>query len=275
MTARSARPMDDDALAGSLRELAEAIDWPAAVAGDGPDLALRVRVRLVSDASRPAARPWWRPARRALILALAALLALAAIAGAIGLGLPGLHLTLVQPSTSPPTFDASRSPAPGAPGSTLGLGKPVTLEAAATLVGRPIPLPGDPAIGPPDAVYVDTTRANQVALVWRDRADLPHSLEPGVGLVLMAFDGLVDDSYYEKMLGSDSTVEPVTVTGHRGLWIGGAAHFFFYRRSNGEVIDDPRRWVGDALVWSDGVVTYRLETALGKAAAIRIAESLR
>ena len=275
MTTRSARPMDDDALAGSLRELAEAIDWPAAVAGDGPDLALRVRVRLVSDASRPAARPWWRPARRALILALAALLALAAIAGAIGLGLPGLHLTLVQPPTSPPTFDASRSPAPGAPGSTLGLGKPVTLEAATTLVGRPIPLPRDPAVGPPDAVYVDTTRANQVALVWRDRADLPHSLEPGVGLVLMAFNGLAEDSYYEKMLGSDSTVEPVTVTGHRGLWIGGAAHFFFYRRSNGEVIDDPRRWVGDALVWSDGVMTYRLETALGKAAAIRIAESLR
>jgi hypothetical protein len=275
MITRSAGPMDDDALAGSLRELAEAIDWPVASVGGGPDLALRVRVRLVSDASRPAARPWWRPARRALILALAALLALAAIAGAIGLGLPGLHLSLVQPSTPPPTFDRSRSPAPGAPGSTLGLGKPVTLEAAATLVGRPIPVPGDPAIGPPDAVYVDTTRANQVALVWRDRADLPHSLEPGVGLVLMAFDGLVDDSYYEKMLGSDSTVEPVTVKGHRGLWIAGAAHFFFYRRPSGEVIDDPRRWVGDALVWSDGVMTYRLETALGKAAAIRIAESLR
>jgi hypothetical protein len=267
--------MDDDAIAGSLRELAEAIDWPAAASTDGPDLALRVRMRLVSAGPPPVARPWWRPARRALIIALAALLALAAIAGAIGLGLPGVHVTLVQPSTTPPTFDPSRSPAPGAPGSTLGLGKPASLEAAAALVGRPIPLPTDPVLGPPDAVYVDTTRANQVALVWRDREDLPHSLEPGVGLVLMAFDGLAEDTYYEKMLGSDSTVEPVTVAGHRGLWIEGAAHFFFYRRPGGEVVDDPRRWVGDALVWSDGVMTYRLEAALGKAAAIRIAESLR
>jgi hypothetical protein len=267
--------MDDDALAMALRDLSDEIDWPAASAGDGPDLALRVRVRLVTATTRPPTRPWWRPARRALILALAALLALAAIAGAIGLGLPGLHLSLVEPSTAPPTFDPSRSPAPGAPGSALGLGTPVSLEAAAVLVGRPIPLPGDPAVGPPDAVYVDTTRANQVALVWRDREDLPHSQEPGVGLVLMAFDGLAEDTYYQKMLGSDSTVEPVTVAGHRGLWIEGAAHFFFYKRPSGEFVDDPRRWVGDALVWSDGVMTYRLETALGKAAAIRIAESLR
>ncbi len=275
MTNRLARAMDDDALAGSLRELSEAIDWPAASAGDGPDLAVRLRVRLASAPAPAAARPWWRPARRALILALAALLVLAAIAGAIGLGLPGLHVTLVQPSTSPPSFDASRSPAPGAPGSTLGLGKPVSLEEAAKLIGRPIPLPRDPAVGPPDAVYVDTTRANQVALVWRDREGLPHSLEPGVGLVLMAFDGLTGDTYYQKMLGSDSTMEPVNVSGHRGLWIAGSAHFFFYERPDGTIIDDPRRWVGDALIWSDGVVTYRLETALGKDAAMRIAESLR
>jgi hypothetical protein len=39
-------------------------------------------------------------------------------------------------------------------------------------------------------------------------------------------------------------------------------------------VSDSRRWVGDTLLWTDGGTTYRLETALGRDAAIRIAESL-
>jgi hypothetical protein len=33
--------------------------------------------------------------------------------------------------------------------------------------------------------------------------------------------------------------------------------------------------VADALIWSDGRVTYRIESALGRDETIRIAESLR
>lgn len=39
-------------------------------------------------------------------------------------------------------------------------------------------------------------------------------------------------------------------------------------------IDDRRQWVGDALIWSDGTTTYRLETALGRAAALDLAGSI-
>jgi hypothetical protein len=41
------------------------------------------------------------------------------------------------------------------------------------------------------------------------------------------------------------------------------------------VVDDGRRWVGDALIWNDGLSTYRIESALGKAATIAVAESVR
>jgi hypothetical protein len=44
---------------------------------------------------------------------------------------------------------------------------------------------------------------------------------------------------------------------------------------DGQHIDEGRRWVGDALIWQDGELTYRIETSLGKDAAIRIAESFQ
>jgi hypothetical protein len=40
------------------------------------------------------------------------------------------------------------------------------------------------------------------------------------------------------------------------------------------VIDDHHRVVGDTLVWTADGVTFRLESALGMDAAIRLAESL-
>ena len=44
---------------------------------------------------------------------------------------------------------------------------------------------------------------------------------------------------------------------------------------DGEHVDEDRRWVGDALIWQRGDKTYRIETSLGRDAAIRIAESLQ
>ena len=41
-----------------------------------------------------------------------------------------------------------------------------------------------------------------------------------------------------------------------------------------DIIGDERRWVGDALVWSDGTTTNRIESALGRDATIALAESI-
>jgi hypothetical protein len=268
---------DDAGLEALLRGSAEAIAWPTASPAGAPDIAMRVRVRLVA-APRPVARwPWtaWRPVRRSLVLALVALLTLAAIAGAVGLGLPGLRLILGEPPVSPPPSVApSRTAPPGPVGSSLRLGELYALDEVEALTGIPVQLPGDPAIGPPDAVYVDRVRDNQVAFVWAASESLPATREPGIGLILMRFEGRVDDGFRQKLIGEGTTVEPVTVDGRRGFWVSGEAHFFFYIREDGGVIDDGRRWVDDALAWTDGAVTYRLESALGRDATIELAESL-
>jgi hypothetical protein len=208
-------------------------------------------------------------------LALIALLVLAAIVGAVGLGLPGLRLTLDEPSASPPPSVApSRTPAPGPVGSSLVLGDLLGLDEVEALTGIPVRLPTDPAIGPPDAVYVDRVRDNQVAFVWAASDALPETREPGIGLILMRFDGRMEDTYREKLLGAGTTVERVTVDGNRGFWVSGEAHFFFYVREDGGIIDDGRRWVDDALAWTDGILTYRIESGLGRDASIELAESL-
>lgn len=277
-------PLDDAGLADALRDLATAIAWPgetSAMSGmvTTPDLATRVGRALRAAPPAPPRR-WWRrgPAQRIghpLALALLALVAFAAVAGAVALGLPGLRLILGEPSGPPPTISPSATaPAHELPGLGLNLGEPTSLEAAAVAVGRPIVVPDDPRLGAPDAVWVDTAKADAVALVWAAREDLPASLEPGIGLILMSFDGTVEDELFRKMIGGGTDLEPVSVNGDAGYWISGDPHVFFVQGADGAFVEDMRRWVGDALVWSDGATTWRLETSLGREEALRIAASL-
>ena len=204
------------------------------------------------------------------------LLALAALAGASVLGLPGLRLILGPPPVTvspPPSLEPSRSPALGAPGATMGLGVAVPLADLNARAGFAVTWPSDPAIGPPGAAYVNAALGGQVSLVWRSRADLPDTLEPGVGLVLTEFRGAVDGGFFSKALGSGTTAQPVLVHGQRAFWLTGDPHFFFYTGPDGFVHEE-RRWVGDALIWARGPLTYRLETSLGQAMALRMAESM-
>jgi hypothetical protein len=286
---------NDQRLEAALRALSSDIAWPtvAPVTGGvatGPDLATRVRVRLASG-ERRRSRAWWsfggRPVRRSLVLALIALLLLAVVAAAVGLGLPGLRITFGEPPASllpspsasaNATANASRSPTPSptlpsVPGMNLRLGRQVALDEVETLTGVPVRLPTDERPGPPDSVWVDASRFDQVAYVWAAGPELPESLEPGVGLILMRFDGQTDREFYEKALNSGTTLVRVDVDGHDGYWISGDPHFFFYRRGE-DYVDDGRRWVGDALIWYDGTATYRIESALGRDETIALAESI-
>jgi hypothetical protein len=295
MTDRPMRRFDDDALEGALRSLGAAIDWPTAApmaasgATAGPDVATRVRVRLADPGRRRSERGWlprrWRPLRRSLVLALIALLALALVAGAAGLGLPGLRFLFGGGPTPPPTptaapsgsSGASRSPSAAIPtplGGGLVLGERVSVDVVEERAGSPVRLPTDDRVGPPDAVWIDPSRNNQVAYLWRSSERLPDTNEPGIGLLLMQFDGTVDEGFFDKVIHSGTTMERVTVAGQRGFWISGDPHFFYYVGADGQAVDDGRRWVGDALVWTDGSTTYRIESALGRDATIAIAESM-
>jgi hypothetical protein len=292
MADRQRRGWTDSGLIDALRRIEPEIAWPtAAVTGSSRDVAAAVRARLESMPSAgtvregPARRRWlrspgWiaRPLPRALLIAVVALIALAALAGAAGLGLPGLRIFLGGgPASPPPSVEPSRSPTPGAPGSDMRLGEPASLadrEALDAQVGFHVRWPADPRAGQPDAVYVDESKRGQVSLAWAARSDRPPTLEPGVGLLMTEFLGAVDEGFYGKVVGSGTTVEPVLVNGERGYWLSGDPHYFFYAGPGG-VVQDERRWVGDALIWSDGRVTYRLESALGRDETIRVAESVR
>ena len=297
MTERHVQPWPEARLIDALRAIEPEIAWPTVTRSDtGRDLAGAVRERIESTSPTVPGRvdlggrrflpplSWGsRPARRALLIAAAMLIALAAIAGAAGVGLPGLRVLFgggsvsPPPPTPPPSLQPSRSPSAGGPGSALHLGDPVAVIDPAALdarAGFSVRWPADPRVGRPDAAYVDATKHGQVSLVWATRADLPATLEPGVDLLLTEFLGSVDEGYYTKVTGSGTTVDAVLVGGHQGYWLSGDPHFFFYTRPDGVVRDD-RRWVGAVLIWTDGPVTYRLESALGRAAAIEVAESLR
>jgi len=298
----------DAVLEDALRGLADGIAWPTAgpSPAGGPDLAAVVRARIeageATGATAPGRSRWsWRPARRALVVAVIILLALAALAGAAGLGLPGLRLIFGDPAASPtasgsvgppagsPTGSSAgtapsprlptplptpRTPAPGPPGSGLPLGTPIGLDELDALAGFHVILPSDPAIGPPDSAWIDRSTNDQVTLVWGTDGALPETIEPGVGMLLTQFRGTVNDGYFSKILGQDTTVELVLVDGGRAYWISGQPHQFFYEGPRG-FVEDSRRWVGDVLLWADGPITYRLETSLGREAAIDIAESMR
>jgi hypothetical protein len=295
--------LPDDELAGALQQLATSIAFPNAgrIEPGAPDLATRTRRRI--ELNPPRSSIWQRlgvdggfsagggrtrPMRRSLVLALIALLALAAVAGAVGLGLPGLRIIFGQgpsPTPSPAaTFPASPSPSgpgPSGPspsatilplGGSLGLGDPLPFTEVERLAGFDVLLPTDPAIGQPDVAYLNGQR---VALVWASRAELPETNIVGVGLVLGEFRGHLDAGLFQKIIGDGTTVTPVTVDGSPGYWISGSPHFFMYVDPLGQVVSDESRVVGDVLAWTTGDVTYRLETSLDRAAAIKLAESLR
>ena len=279
-----------------LRALGADLAVPA-----GGDLPAAVRDRIAA-LPVPARDRWWTrfptggPARRAVLVAIALILILATVAGAAVLGLPGLRIIFgpaasVAPSVvASPTLAASPAAGPSSgPGSSspgpsdatlgagLGLGEPLALEAAHGTVPFAILLPTDVRLGDPEVAWWEPDVGDgQLTILWRATPDLPATQVAGVGALLTETPGTTDDGLIEKSIGPSGTAEPVTVEGQPGYWLTGPPHGFVWWRSvDGEYIEDSRRTVGDTLVWTSDGMLYRLETELGRDAAIEIAESLR
>jgi hypothetical protein len=137
-------------------------------------------------------------------------------------------------------------------------------------------LPRLPELGAPDEVYAGSAPpGGQVALVYRARPGLPQTAQTGVAVLLTQFRGELEPGYVGKMLGPDTRLEPVTIDGRRGYWIEGTPHVFFYRDATGQVRDESIRLAGNVLLWEQGDLTVRLESALTKDEALRIAASVR
>ena len=239
----------DDRLELELHALAADIAFPPS-----PDLRGRVADRLLAPPRR-----WWWPAAghapRAVVLALAATLLLAATATALVLVLPGLRITTVPalPSADPL---AAR----------LALGDPI----APDTVGAGVPV----VLGTPDEAYVVGDH-EVLSLVYAADAELPEMAGSGVGLLVQVIDGALDRDQVEKLVAETGTsVTPVDVNGDAGFWIDGLSHVVHYTDAAGDDRSQRTRLVDDTLVWEHAGSLYRMESGLGLAGTLRIAESI-
>jgi hypothetical protein len=273
---------DEDELARSLRGLGDELDYPA-----GAGIASAVRARLDEAASvpswqqrlarwiRPTAgargRRAWQPVAAAIALVLTvfigSLVAFPTVRETVAdwLGLRGIGITIV-PSLSPlPTRHGA-----------LALGAPMSLEQARATVDWPILVPDDPALGPPDEVYVDRTvlGGGAVSLVWSARPGYPAASTTGAGLLITELKARIDERYFQKVLGPGTTVERVHVGAAPGYWISGEPHELIVVDARGDAVFQQVRLAGDVLMWEAGDVTVRVESALTRDDAIRLGSSI-
>jgi hypothetical protein len=240
-----------------LVALGDDVAWPRT-----PDLAAMVQARIASQ-PRGRARRTWLPGR--LAPALAVLLVVLVALGALLAASPGVRATLRDWLGIGAVAVKRVDRLPDlAPARQLALGRRVTAAAAARHLGHPVL--SVRALGPPDAIYEGQAIAPaRVSLIYVARPGLPAGTA-GVGALL---DELEGDSlpFAEKLVGSGVPIVRVKVNGAPGLFIGG--------RHALVLPDELRpRLAGNTLLWARDGVTYRLETALGVRASLRLARSV-
>ena len=269
------RPSEAE-VAAALEDLAAHLVWP-----EEPDLGSAVRARLspAPQQSRPPRR-WGRTVRPRWTSAVAAVVAVVLLASAVltaspsarravadFLGLRGVEIQLDEGTTSTPPLPA---------GDTLQLGRSTTLAEARVQAGFQLLVPaGGSALGPPDAVYLDESVAGgAVSLVYRARPGFPGAGPSGVGVLLTQFQASVDEAALRKVVPGGSLVEEVSVSGQKGFWFEGSPHLLFFTDAQGRFVDDRSRLAGNTLIWEQGDITVRLESALSRQEAVRLAEQL-
>jgi hypothetical protein len=242
-----------------LRALRDDVVWPAT-----PDIAAAVQARIVAEEPRaPAAGRAWLPRRLApvLVVVLVVLLALGTLLAAS----PGVRATLrdwlgigsvsVKRVDRLPDLSTARE---------LDLGRRVNAAQAQRHLGHPLVTVR--ALGEPDAIYAGHAIVPaQVSVVYVARPGLPASAA-GVGALLDEIDG-DQVPFIQKLVGGGVPIVRVDVDGARGFFIAGRHAVY--------LPDELKpRLAGNTLLWVRGGVTYRLETALGVKAALRLARSV-
>lgn len=249
-----------------LLALGNEIDYPPT-----PRLANSVRRQLTVTVKQPRF-----DARRLaiaavlLIVTAAALLAIPTTRNAIA-GFFGLKGVIIQ---RVPSF---RSPSPSSasdPGTRLGLGRRVTLGEAQA--GLPYGITFPQALGSPDEVFlIQPPEQKAVALVWLPRPDLPAAAETGVGALVIEAPGQAQRDLFLKMLGPDASLEQLSVNGNPGYWISGKPHGFFFLDPKGQPVEDTFRLAGNALIWNQGMLVVRIESALDRDQALHYAATMQ
>ena len=225
-----------------LREVGRLLAFPPE-----PDLVSAVRARL-GEAQRP--RPF-APRRRVLVLALAALV----VATGAAFAVPPARTAILRFFHIGGETIERVDTLPNAPrlSPIAGLDGPMSVEDATDRAGFNLILP--PKHG---GVYAqDGIVATYIAphvVLTEARSDLGTS---------------------KKVVSPQTTVEPLLVNDHNGMWIQGAPHVVMYFDSNG--LDHHRnvRIAGNVLVWAYGSVTLRIEGPITRARALAFAATVR
>jgi hypothetical protein len=250
-----------------LRALGRELDLPAA-----PDLAPSLRARLpeIEARARRAPRPFaWR-AQRVLVLAMILL----ALAVATALALPPVR-DAISDLFSGATVERTTAPSPRATPQDEGrlLGQPSTLAAASRTVAFQPLVPG--ALGRADAVYLsELAPGGVVSLAYEARPRLPRAVTTGFGLLITEFRGDLAPGLLRKVVPMASRVRRFALAGSRAVWITGPPHFLYFRTSDGEIRESPPLVAEHVLLLERGRVLVRLEGAMNRREAVRIAMSL-
>lgn len=210
---------------------------------------------------------WWLPLAAMVLLTIVLFVppARASMQTLIRLGAVRIGLISGTPETPPATQASQGTSTPTPLTSPLDLAGATTLAQAQQQVAFPIRLPTyPPGLGPPQRVFLQNLDGPLVALVWVDPAQ-PRS-------VRLALFEMTNGLYVYK--ANVPVVAQTTVHGQPALWTGGP--YVVQVIEHGQVVNDTRRLVsGHVLIWTDGNITYRLETDRPLDDAVRIAESLQ
>jgi len=255
----------DQELERALRELGPRYPYPPT-----PNLAAAVRRRIVVQPAAPVRRlALWRDPRR---LALAAAVVLV-LAGAAALINPTTRDAIAHFFQVRGVIVTRVSPGPSlSPATSLNLGRRTTLADAQSAVSFTIAIP--PALGAPDAVYVDKdVPGGQVELAYAPRPGMPLVKQTELGVLITEFRGDLIPGFLTKEVGPSTTLEETRVNGDPGWWVAGAPHYVITRIGS---TDYPvqLRMAANTLIWEHGGVTYRIESGLSKADAFKLAAGL-
>lgn len=239
-----------------LRKAAQAVVYPPT-----PDLRAGVTAHWAQSGANERPTVWgrrWAASAAALLVLLAVVLGGTPQVRA-GLG-EWLRVGAVQIWLRSPGPESTPTPFPDQV-TWEQLAGATTLVEAQTMVGFDIMLPGYPrGLGMPDKVFVQEFGVPSAILLWLAR--------DGVTVELALFE-LGSEAIVQKV--APRVLQEVTVRGQRGIWATGS---YLVVMGSGAV--EIRRVVsGEALIWEEGGVTFRLETRAGLEEALRIAESLR
>ena len=277
-TTPGGRPADD--LERRLTELRPHVVFPPA-----PDLAASVRAdldrrgsQIVTATTHPGRRwPDWRIALAAgaailvlLVIVLAVPPTRAAVAGWLDrIDLPGIRIEFTGDS-APPTEPAS------AVGMTILLGERVSLTEAAAQAAFPLKVPSDATLGAPDEVYVRQVEGGAlVSLLYLPRPELPEIGTTGVGALLMQFQSTQEVALMVKSVSEAEPPIPIRFGEGYGYWVrNGRLYIAPDPSAPPQFVPTGARPSGNVLLWAEGGVTYRLETAIDRAPAVVLAESL-